>query len=114
MTAPDAWPTEDLATRAVDAAARYAYEQWSMKRDDLPPGAVMPPYDDLDALMRLDIRQQVLPIVWAALTDLPDPRYAAWVEGYSAGSSDGAFEASGSGNIPGLVYPHENPYPSGL
>lgn len=107
MSAAEAWPTEDLATAAVDKAARKFFE-------DRYPEPRMRQYDDLMPSQKLALRQSVLPIVWAALTDLPDPRYAAWTEGYVAGSSDGAFEASGSGNIPGLVYPHENPYPSGL
>lgn len=106
MSAAEAWPTEDLATKAVDAAAKDLFQRSNPK--------ALTSWEDLDAGVKLEIRSAVLPVVWAALTDLPDPRYAAWTEGHIAGSSDGAFEASGSGDIEGLVYPHENPYPSGL
>ena len=106
LSAAEAWPTEDLATKAVDAAAKDLFERSNPK--------ALTPWAELDAGIKLEIRQAVLPIVWAALTDLPDPRYAAFEEGRAAGSSDTAFEAEGYGNPPGLVYPHENPYPSGL
>jgi len=109
MAADTSWPTEDLATKAVDAAAKHYYERAVANYADQVPS-----WDDLPPVDKRNLKEAVLGIVWAALTDLPDPRYAAWTEGYLAGSSDGAFEASGSGNIPGLVYPHENPYPSGL
>jgi len=109
----EAWPTEDLATKAVEAAARKVWADRA--REGLEQfGAVLLPYDELSPVDRRNLGEAVLPIVWAALTDLPDPRYAAWTEGYVAGSSDGSYESEGSGNIEGLIYPHENPYPSGL
>ena len=103
----EAWPTEDLATKAVDAAAKDLFERSN-------PHA-RTSWTDLDAGVKLEIRSAVLPIVWAALTDLPDPRYAAWAEGHSAGSSDATWECVGYGDPgPDHAYPHENPYPSGL
>lgn len=108
MAEKEAWPTEDLATKAVDKAARTAYE-----RSVANYAAEVPDWDDLPATTKLDIRQSVLPLVWAALTGLPDPRYAAWEEGRAAGSSDTAFESEGFGTPP-PSYPHQNPYPSGL
>jgi len=105
MGAKEAWPTEDLATKAVDAAARSEYERVA------EPGSM--PWEDVPATIKLALRQHCLPIVWAALQNLPDPRYAAWEEGRAAGSSDTAFESEGYGTPP-PTYPHENPYPSGL
>lgn len=104
--AAEAWPTEDLATKAVDAAARDAFERF--KEAD---GGITLDWDDLDAVTKLRFRESVLPIVWAALTSLPDPRYAAWEEGKIAGADDAMYEERGVGPYPD--YPHENPYPSG-
>lgn len=108
MSAAEAWPTEDLATKAVDAGARASYERAVANYAD-----EVPSWADLDPIQKLALRESVLPLIWAALTDLPDPRYAAWEEGRAAGSSDTAFESEGYGTPPSS-YPHENPYPSGL
>ena len=105
---PESWPTEEAATKAVNAAAREVYERLRQARmGDAPT------WDVLDAPTKLPFREAVLPTVWAALTALPDPRYAAWEEGYAGGISDAAFECEGYGTPP-TPYPHENPYPSGL
>ena len=114
MAGKEAWPTEDAATKAVDAAARVQWENIRQAYAMDPHPQFLPEFDLLPAAKRLEVRQTVLPTIWEALKALPDPRYAAWAEGYAAGSSDTAFESEGSGNPPGLVYPHENPYPSGL
>ena len=108
-----AWPRESDATVAVEAAARKIYEiSVANHREIAPTGTQFAEYDDLDPMLKLSYREAALPAVWAALSALPDPRHGAWEEGYAAGSSDGAFEAAGSGED--VVYPHENPYPSGL
>ena len=103
-----AWPTEDMGTKAVEAAARTYYERSVANYADQ-----VPTWDQLSMVDRRNLKDVVLPIVWAALTALPDPRYAAFEEGRAAGSSDTAFECEGSGTPPSS-YPHENPYPSGL
>lgn len=59
--------TEHQATVAVDAAARRNYD---LQADGLD-GA--PPFDDLHRTVQLELRELVLPIVWAALEALPDP-----------------------------------------
>lgn len=115
MSADKSWPTEDLATKAVDTAARAAFEFQrveSAKSTGIPAERYSD-WDGIGRVVQLQWRQQVLPIVWAALTDLPDPRYAAFEEGRAAGSSDTAFESEGYGTPPSS-YPHENPYPSGI
>lgn len=107
--------SEHDATLAIDAAARELFaQQRKMTLDILPPGASdrLSDWDGIGPVQQLQWRQNVLLVVRAALGALPDQRRAAWAEGYMAGSSDGAFEASGSGRIEGLVYPHINPYPA--
>lgn len=95
------WPTEDAATKAVDAAARAYYdEQIKARREVFPPSAVFPTFDELEPEVRLGLREGVLPLVWAAVAALPDPRYATWTEGVIAG---------GNG-----LDTTDNPYPSGL
>jgi hypothetical protein len=95
MPTAESWPTEDAATGAVDAAARDAWTRFAATKswDGNPPG-----FDDLDATVQLQFREVVLPAVWAALTALPDPRYAAWEQGRTAGE---IFQ--------GIA---ENPYPA--
>lgn len=93
MTA-EAWPTEDAATRAVDGAARKAYEDRAARLRRRIPEKVQAElgprteWVDLPPEIAIDWREQVLPIVWAALEALPDPRHGAWTEGYHAGSLD--------------------------
>lgn len=102
MPNAEPWPTEDAATKAVDAAARRAWEvDVAKRRTVFPPGMKFPDFDDLEPTQKLEIRNAVLPLVWAALTALPDPRYAAFEQGAEAGQAWGANYA-------------ENPYPSGL
>lgn len=98
------WPTEDLATKAVDAAAKDLFERSNPQ--------ARTSWADLDPGVKLEIRSAVLPIVWAALTNLPDPRYAAWEEGKKAGADDAMYRERGTSPYP--AYPHSNPYPSGL
>ena len=84
MPNTEAWPTEHLATRAVDAAARKAFERYRASAEatkDLD-------WEDLAPTTHLRFREVVLPVAWAALTSLPDPRYAAWLEGHAAGLAD--------------------------
>lgn len=95
----EAWPTEEMATRAVEAAARKVYEG-----QEPEPGLL--PWEKVPPLAKNQIKNAVLPLVWAALTDLPDPRYAAWEEGLASAYFD--FE---SGAIESEV---DNPYPSGV
>lgn len=58
------------ATRAVDAAARKA---WEDARDRARAGGweVPPSWDDLDKARKRNLKEQVLPIVWAALEVIP-------------------------------------------
>ena len=110
----EAWPTEAAATKAVDAAARRAFED-SRRETAEATGIPLERYadwDDIGKVVQRQWRERVLSTVWAALSSLPDPRHTAWTLGYVAGQSDGAFEAAGSGED--VVYPHENPYPTGL
>lgn len=80
----ESWPTEALATEAVDSAARKVYTDWATDAHE-NVGVVLPSYNELGPTQKLQYRHSVLPIVWAALTSLPDPRYAAWEEGRAAG-----------------------------
>ena len=82
--------SEQEATAAVDAAARKFYEDQAavlldVLVDDLPQSAR---FDARPPLEQNHYREVVLPIVWAALEALPDPRRSAWLEGYRAGQSD--------------------------
>lgn len=97
MTA-EAWPTEDAATKAVDAAARAAYEAGvKARREVFPPSATFPEFDELSANEKVTVKNGVLPWVWAALEALPDPRHGAWVEGLYCSLRHG--------------YEDDNPYP---
>lgn len=84
------WPTEDMATKALEAAARKLYNDQASE----DPGS--PSYDELSPVSKNEIKVALLPAVWAALEALPDPRFTAWEQGYQAVDSN------------------ENPYPSGL
>lgn len=99
-TLAEAWPTEAAATAGVEAAARRVYFR---QHGDNPQA---PAWEDLSATTKLEYRDAVLGIVWAALEALPDPRREAWIHGYVGGYSDGGFDAAGAG-------PHDyatNPY----
>lgn len=100
------WPRESDATVAVEAAAKAAWEA------STPASLIGIPlkWDELSPLDKSTIRNTVLPLVWAALSALPDPRYGAWNEGYHAGYEDGGFDEGGYGAYEYAV----NPYPSGL
>jgi len=78
MTAVQPWPTSAAATAALKAAARKAYEN---------PDPEFPDYDDLPEPVRRQVEEDLLPLIWAALQAVSDPRYAAWEQGYSKGSS---------------------------
>lgn len=104
MTQPrnTAW-TDDQITVATYAAAEHAYnEQVKQAREILPPaaGAALPTWDEVDQGVKNGIVDAVIPIVWAVLTALPEPRYGAWVEGFVAAKS-------------GEDVIDDNPYPSG-
>lgn len=89
------WPTEAAATAAVEALAEKLF---SGQR----PGQS---WADADPLVKHHIRESVLPLVWDVINVLPDPRHAAWEEGWSAGESHDRLVANG--------YPmRENPYPA--
>lgn len=106
MTA-EQWPTSGSATAALKAAAVKAYE--ASVRGQARDAALItnvpyeepeiPPYDGLPERVRRSLEEELLPIVWAALAALPDPRYAAWEAGYIA-ADNGRDESI-------------NPYPSG-
>lgn len=97
----EAWPREADATVAVEAAARKTYEDGMAARAEVyPEGTQFTPWDDLGPVGKLEVRNAVLPIVWAALAALPDPRHEAWAEGFNC-------DYEGDGWPP-------NPYPSDL
>lgn len=58
------------ATRAIDAAARKSWEDY---REEKRAGGwyVPPAFDELDKPAQRNIKEQVLPIVWAALEVVP-------------------------------------------
>lgn len=95
-------PTEGEATIAVDAAARKA---WDLQRADLRDrGFPSPEFDDLDPMEQYRIREQVLPLVWAALEVLPRPseirnQVAEAIEAYA----DSETERTHWDGSPGLL-----------
>jgi hypothetical protein len=62
--------SEADATRAVDTAARKAWED-ARERARAGGWDVPPPWDDLDKARQRNLKEQVLPIVWAALEVIP-------------------------------------------
>lgn len=67
-------PGEAEATIAVDAAARKA---WDLRREELrDQGYATPEFDALAATEQLRVREQVLPLVWAALSAIERPAEA--------------------------------------
>lgn len=86
MTA-EKWPTEAAATAAVDVAARKAHEiELTRVRGLIPPTQhhLLPEWEQLGSMDQLALRERVLPLVWAALEALPDPRFGAWQAGKNA------------------------------
>lgn len=64
--------SEAEATIAVDAAARKA---WDLQRVELrDQGYATPEWDALAPTQQLRVREQVLPLVWAALEAVAKPR----------------------------------------
>ena len=61
---------ETDATRAVDAAARKAWED-ARHRARAGGWEVPAPWDELDKVRQRSLKEQVLPIVWAALEVIP-------------------------------------------
>lgn len=102
-----AWPTEEAATKAVDAAARRVHQDWA---DEILEklGATVQPFDEMPPAEQLPFRESVLPVVWAALTALPDPRYAAYEHGFADGEQHERWRRDGGSK------PANNPYPSNL
>lgn len=62
-------PTEHELTVAVDAAAKVLHGDVTQE-----------PWDDLTPLEQLEVRETVLPCIWAALRALPDRRAALLAE----------------------------------
>lgn len=102
--------SEHDATLAVDAAAQAVFAA-SRKAvfDTLPPetAARLADWDGIGPVQQLEWRQQVLPLVWAALGALPDQRHTAWLEGHQAGLDDGNRWYDGIMNQDAV-----NPYPA--
>lgn len=97
----EAWPTEAAATAAVEAVARKAFED---ARTETAEATKIPieryaDWEHAGAVVQLQWRQRVLPLVWATIEALPDPRYLVFEEGYEAGRTHST---------------KGNPYPSGL
>lgn len=61
-------PTEQEGTVAVDAAARWLYEATR------PSTFPTPTFEQIGAMAQNSLREQMLPLVWAALEALPDRR----------------------------------------
>lgn len=96
----------DVAVKA-GAAAMYAQQRKALiHKAGADPEGWPEDFADLDPETRNRIVDVAIPIVWAALTALPDPRYAAWEEGLA--SADYDFEKGA------IVPTTENPYPSGV
>lgn len=112
MANAETWPTEDAATKAVDAVARKAFDEARQATAEATriPIEKYADWDNAGPVVQLQWRERVLPLVWATIEALPDPRHGAWVEGYTDGYGDGGFDAAGSGEYEYA----ENPYPSGL
>lgn len=92
-------PTEHEATVAVDAAARRF---WKAQQDSFAlqgaPGA-LEDFDALDRLQQVEVKQHVLPFVWAALEALPD-RTLSLREEWGRRIKDGSL---GEGHMVGRV-----------
>lgn len=85
------YTSETVLTIAVTAAAKASHHLGNESlRDTLPPSAFarLSEWDDIGPLVQNQWRAMVLPIVLAALDAVPDPRYAAWEEGYAASFVD--------------------------
>lgn len=79
---------EGEATVAVEAAARKAYEtNVENRRRVFPPGVKFRGWDELDPITKNGWREDVLPLIWAALEALPDRSRGLWLEGYYAHES---------------------------
>jgi len=100
-----AWPLESDATVAVAAAARKLFDisraeiQATLRPD---ASSSLSTWEEIGPVGQLQFREAVLPTVWAALEALPDPRRAAWAEGYHVGVMD---------EFKGRAEAAENPYP---
>jgi len=73
------WPTSEALTTATEAAA-VAYFEAHLRGKNF----VDQPWEAVDAVSKLRIRELVLPLVDAALKAVGDPRRVAWIEGYIA------------------------------
>lgn len=89
------WPTEEMMTVAVEAAARSAYDE--AVRTATERGAVRLDWEKLPPLHKHRFREGVQPYVIAALRALPDPRRSVWIDGLYVGLRNG--------------YEDDNPYP---
>ena len=75
----EAWPTEAMSTAAVEAAAKSHYENMLKAH----PGAEWLVWEDVHPVEKRNFKESILPLIWAALQALPDPRAAAWDEGFN-------------------------------
>lgn len=71
--------SEHVLTLAVDAAARVVHEKARAEA-----GGETPPWEGLSKPEQLPYRWHVLSVVTAAIEAIPDPRFAAWEEGFAA------------------------------
>lgn len=105
----EAWPTEGMATKAVEAAAQQLHARiQEIRAKAFPNGVAMESWADASPVDKNNRRQDVLPLVWAALEALPDPRHGAWNEGHYSGYAE-AVSDEGGDTPPGVSF--ENPYP---
>jgi hypothetical protein len=79
-------PTEHEATVAVEAAARAAFRVQLAETAEQTQISIerYSDWDDIGPVAQLGWRQQVLPLVWAALEAIPDRRHEAWLLGHLA------------------------------
>ena len=96
MTRPgvEDWPSSSVATDAVDAAARTAYQVMMGRRYPLgpPAGSRFQEWEELEPLERMSIANGVMGVVWSALKAIEDPRRAAWEIGHMSAVAGIAVE----------------------
>lgn len=74
---------DNTLTVIVDAAAKGRYAE-AIQRAAREFDARLPEWDELPPLEKNRWREAVMMTVWDAVAAMPDPRYAAWLEGLNA------------------------------
>lgn len=89
---------DNTLTAMVDAAAKGHYVRALNPEVAQRMSVTVPEWDELPPLEKNRWREAVMMVVWDAVAAMPDPRYAAWSEGYIA-ADNGLNEST-------------NPYPT--